>query len=166
MIGDISCEAPPTGPPRLTHGKTALDAIVDAKSIGLTVTTVEIQGWTWAVVNTAEKNLYLTELAGDVEVYGIGYTELYEEKQYLQYFKHWQALAIANNWYSCPRCSEPRPSALNVGRDPGALSRWDNSTYICSECGNEEAMLGLSGEDISPTGPNKWIEIPSNQSEI
>ena len=156
----ISVEVPPTGPPRLVHNKSAQESLEEAKAIGLSVTVVHIQSWTWAVVDSKEKNLYLSELAGDVEVNGIGYTELIDEKQFLQYFKHWQALAISKGWYSCPRCGEPRPSALHVGRDPGALSRWDNSTYICSECGTEEAMLNRAGDDISPAGPNPWKEIP------
>lgn len=41
----------------------------------------------------------------------------------------------------CPRCSGPVPSAAMPGAYPGALSRYDNETYICSACGSEEAML-------------------------
>lgn len=36
---------------------------------------------------------------------------------------------------NCPRCNGEMPS------HPGALSRTDNETEICSECGIEEAMI-------------------------
>jgi hypothetical protein len=40
----------------------------------------------------------------------------------------------------CPRCKE-RP--LNPIPGLNALSRLDNHTYICPECGMEEALDGL-----------------------
>lgn len=36
----------------------------------------------------------------------------------------------------CPRCNGPLP----VGY-PGARSRADNATEVCSDCGTEEAMV-------------------------
>lgn len=40
----------------------------------------------------------------------------------------------------CPRCeSSFIPTNENPGAYPGALSRTDNKTEICSECGTEEA---------------------------
>lgn len=41
----------------------------------------------------------------------------------------------------CPRCGEPKmrePEAMN------ALSRRDNKTYICSDCGTDEAMVDFT----------------------
>jgi hypothetical protein len=40
----------------------------------------------------------------------------------------------------CPRCSGYIPNDAMPGAYPGALSRLDNETEICSECGSIEAM--------------------------
>lgn len=40
----------------------------------------------------------------------------------------------------CPICAEPIPNRLHAGEYCGALSRRDNKTEICSECGVMEAM--------------------------
>ena len=40
----------------------------------------------------------------------------------------------------CPRCLGDVPNTLNKGEYPGALSRVDNLTEICSACGTDEAM--------------------------
>jgi hypothetical protein len=40
----------------------------------------------------------------------------------------------------CPRCHGFIPSNLTPGRYPGAISRVNNKTEICSDCGREEAM--------------------------
>lgn len=44
-----------------------------------------------------------------------------------------------NNNTPCPRCSCKMPDHV------GALSRIDNVTYICSECGIIEAILQWNG---------------------
>jgi hypothetical protein len=44
----------------------------------------------------------------------------------------------------CPICSGPIPNALHEGEYCGALSRVDNETEICSECGFMEAMQDFS----------------------
>lgn len=41
----------------------------------------------------------------------------------------------------CPRCGGGIPNNTTPGEYPGALSRWDNETEICSECGTQEAMI-------------------------
>jgi predicted RNA-binding Zn-ribbon protein involved in translation (DUF1610 family) len=41
----------------------------------------------------------------------------------------------------CPRCGGDVPNNAHPGAYPGALSRVDNATYICSECGTAEAMF-------------------------
>ena len=48
----------------------------------------------------------------------------------------------------CPICSEPIPNRLHAGEYCGALSRRDNKTEICSECGVMEAM-----EDFNSRSP-------------
>jgi len=42
---------------------------------------------------------------------------------------------------ACPRCLGYVPNNAWPGQYPGALSRTDNKTEICSSCGTEEAML-------------------------
>lgn len=44
----------------------------------------------------------------------------------------------------CPRCGGDIPNTLYKGKYPGALSRVDNKTEICSACGTAEAFEGLS----------------------
>jgi len=43
----------------------------------------------------------------------------------------------------CPRCGENR-----MTRHP-ALSRVDNKTHICSECGTDEAMQAFAGKPLT-----------------
>jgi len=40
----------------------------------------------------------------------------------------------------CPRCLNGVPNNDEIGRYPGALSRTDNLTEICSRCGEIEAL--------------------------
>lgn len=40
----------------------------------------------------------------------------------------------------CPKCSGYIPSNENPGAYPGAISRADNKTEICSSCGTNEAL--------------------------
>jgi ribosomal protein S27AE len=40
----------------------------------------------------------------------------------------------------CPRCGGGIPNDINIGAYPGALSRTDNKTEICSECGVLEGL--------------------------
>jgi DNA-directed RNA polymerase subunit RPC12/RpoP len=47
----------------------------------------------------------------------------------------------------CPRCGHYIPNDLHPGAYPGALSRYDNATYVCSDCGTEEAMIQWHGND-------------------
>ncbi len=43
----------------------------------------------------------------------------------------------------CPRCTGFIPSNVFPGEYPGAISRIDNKTEICSDCGTEEAIVAL-----------------------
>jgi hypothetical protein len=64
------------------------------------------------------------------------------------------AMTIDDNSYTkthpkfvlCPRCEGFIPNNDTPGAYPGALSRLDNKTEICSECGTIEAMLDWQGE--------------------
>jgi hypothetical protein len=40
----------------------------------------------------------------------------------------------------CPICAGPIPDAEHEGQYPGAVSRKDNKTEICSQCGLAEAV--------------------------
>jgi ribosomal protein S27AE len=40
----------------------------------------------------------------------------------------------------CPRCGGFIPNNFQPGEYPGAISRLDNKTEICSSCGTDEAM--------------------------
>lgn len=42
--------------------------------------------------------------------------------------------------HQCPRCGGSIPNNENPGAYPGALSRVDNKTEICSNCGTLEAI--------------------------
>lgn len=44
------------------------------------------------------------------------------------------------NFKICPKCNEPIPSREDAGKYPGAISRIDNKTEICSECGVLESI--------------------------
>jgi hypothetical protein len=51
----------------------------------------------------------------------------------------------------CPRCQENLiPSNEHAGKYPGALSRADNETEICSSCGYDEAMKDLLHDGCEP----------------
>ena len=55
---------------------------------------------------------------------------------------------------TCPRCGGAVPSLGNIGKYPGALSRVDNKTEICSDCGTDEAIESMRGK-LSPK--NRWV---------
>lgn len=40
----------------------------------------------------------------------------------------------------CPRCDGYIPNSESPGAYPGAVSRVDNKTEICSQCGTDEAL--------------------------
>lgn len=66
----------------------------------------------------------------------------------------------------CPRCGGWIPNNLQPGAYPGALSRWDNETEVCSDCGTQEAMLqftapaGKKQSCLDPrTGAFRWVTV-------
>ena len=56
--------------------------------------------------------------------------------------------------HPCPRCRGGIPNNEQRGEYPGALSRSDNKTEICSGCGQEEAMIQMYGSKVR--GPEAW----------
>jgi rRNA maturation protein Nop10 len=51
----------------------------------------------------------------------------------------------------CPRCGGGVPNDAHKGKYPGALSRVDNMTEICSSCGTDEAITQmLNGGLLQP----------------
>lgn len=56
---------------------------------------------------------------------------------------------------SCPLCGGPIPNALYEGQYKGALSRRDNKTEICSDCGVMEAIQDYNRRTVivEPTPP-------------
>jgi hypothetical protein len=61
----------------------------------------------------------------------------------------------------CPRCEEnyftsydTKPFFANLHAPYPALSRIDNKTYICPECGQDEAMRDFAG--APPVPPDEW----------
>lgn len=69
----------------------------------------------------------------DLRITNIDGSLVGEEKKSDPYFKE------------CPRCTHFIPSDENPGAYPGAISRVDNETEICSNCGVEEAILQYQG---------------------
>lgn len=56
--------------------------------------------------------------------------------------------------HTCPRCGGGIPNNTHRGQYPGALSRYDNKTMICSACGTDEALSDMLGTPL--TGPADW----------
>jgi len=54
----------------------------------------------------------------------------------------------------CPRCTHFIPNDENPGAYTGAISRVDNSTEICSSCGQDEALQQIFGDGLTPL--QKW----------
>lgn len=56
----------------------------------------------------------------------------------------------------CPKCYGHIPNEQTPGAYPGAISRRDNKTEICSDCGTREALEDLQGLE---TCPDCWSVI-------
>ena len=54
----------------------------------------------------------------------------------------------------CPRCEHFIPNDETPGAYPGAISRVNNKTEICSKCGTDEAMENYFGNKLTPI--HKW----------
>lgn len=55
----------------------------------------------------------------------------------------------------CPRCLGAIPNNEFAGMYPGALSRTDNKTEICSDCGVQEALENY--HDGQPKSQDSWL---------
>jgi hypothetical protein len=54
---------------------------------------------------------------------------------------------------ACPRCGDLHQHLY-------AVSRWDNKTYICDDCGMAEAMLQMShGVDALDPILGQWVWV-------
>lgn len=142
---DTYIVVPPTKCPRLVAGSC------------ITGHVVVIDGREWTVETDGDTNLYLSELAG-LPVLGYAQSLVADNREFMPVWKNWQALAMVHKWNLCPRCGGHIPDSVNIGKHEGALSRWDNKTYVCTACGVEEAMLQAEGVDIAPNGPHGWVD--------
>lgn len=61
---------------------------------------------------------------------------------------------VSRTYSMCPRCLGAVPNAAHPGKYPGALSRTDNKTEICSDCGVREALEQHSVGQPAPQ--EKW----------
>lgn len=52
-----------------------------------------------------------------------------------------------NELKRCPKCAGYIPNNKTPGAYPGAISRRDNTTEICSTCGTIEAFEDFFGRD-------------------
>jgi hypothetical protein len=64
----------------------------------------------------------------------------------------------------CPRCEGFIPSNLTPGRYPGAISRVNNKTEICSDCGREEAMSVDALEALWPVSALQEFPAAANRA--
>jgi hypothetical protein len=62
----------------------------------------------------------------------------------------------------CPRCGGIADEArTDKGFPrPGALSRWDNRTIVCSACGTDEAVRAARGLALDPHSPARPWAFP------
>ena len=56
----------------------------------------------------------------------------------------------------CPRCGGFIPSNDAPGSHPGALSRTDDTTEVCSSCGVEEALDQMEAGGARPSRDG-WV---------
>lgn len=56
----------------------------------------------------------------------------------------------------CPRCGGGIPNDLQRGKYPGALSRDDNETEVCSGCGTDEALRQFGPLHLAPVTREQW----------
>jgi len=65
---------------------------------------------------------------------------------------------------TCPRCGGYIPNNVTPGAYPGAISRLDNRTEICSECGTQEALEDyFGGMSIKPM--SEWAGLTPDLNE-
>ena len=67
--------------------------------------------------------------------------------------------------HTCPRCLGGVPTPSERGKYPGAISRTDNVTEVCSECGVKEALEVFTSalmqqEDWASSVPSRSEFLP------
>lgn len=67
---------------------------------------------------------------------------------------------ITMDLHTCPRCLGGIPNNVRRGAYPGALSRTDNKTYVCSACGELEALEQFHFG--SPLPQSLWQAVTTN----
>ena len=67
---------------------------------------------------------------------------------------------MTTNLPPCPRCTGPIPNAVATVYHTGAISRTDNQTEICSDCGLDEALRVFASARAIPQ-----TEWPVNKSK-
>jgi len=72
-------------------------------------------------------------------------------------------MEIVLKQHQCPRCAGQIPNNETPGAYPGAISRRDNKTEICSECGSKEAIEDFLGME---TCPDCWSVITDKNPKI
>jgi len=68
-------------------------------------------------------------------------------------------MSINIEQYKCPTCDGYIPNNENIGAYSGAISRTDNETEVCSDCGTREAL----GDFIKVTATNN---LPKTFDEL
>lgn len=63
---------------------------------------------------------------------------------------------------TCPRCGGGIPNDERPGAYPGALSRYDDTTEICSACGSDEAWFNFMNPG-APLPPLNTRVLEGNQ---
>jgi histidinol-phosphate/aromatic aminotransferase/cobyric acid decarboxylase-like protein len=82
---------------------------------------------------------------------------------------------VDSSKFICPRCGGLIPHDHAPGAYPGAISRWDNKTEVCSACGADEGIAqyvaARSGADpatvVHPVfGMLQWAHIPEGWAGV
>jgi hypothetical protein len=71
----------------------------------------------------------------------------------------------------CPRCAHYIPSDEEPGAYPGAMSRADDETEVCSSCGSEEGLLDFAasvkaGRYVRATSKVDWLRPDLARSKL
>lgn len=69
-----------------------------------------------------------------------------------------------DDYPKCPRCGGLIPNNEQPGAYPGALSRVDNKTEVCSECGTLEAIEQFTGGEPMPM--SMWVSAEPFASDV
>jgi hypothetical protein len=80
---------------------------------------------------------------------------------------------MSNQIKDCPICGSPIPNREHAGQYSGAISRMDNKTEICSDCGVQEALnghfiksLNLIMDAINPNSKNFMKPTLESETKI